>query len=386
MSLTQRTIASQPCWVLRGKDVELAVTKLGAHMAPVTFYRRDRGGIRPYYVSPWQDEGQKIAEPVLVPLRGDFFCMPFGANSAPYRGQKYDLHGEPAGRKWALSGTETVDGVSTMSLRMKTRLPEGEVRREFHTVDGQNVIYTREVLSGYSARVPLGHHATLAMPEKEGSVLVATSGIRYGSTNPTPTGDPAKGEYQSSAPDRRFKSLSRVPLLSHDPRTGDFSAFPTRRGYTDLAAVFHRPGVGKPAWTTATFTTEGYLWFALKDPDLLPTTLLWVSNRGRHFAPWDSRNCCLGLEDVCGFFAEGIAPSLRANFLSRDGIATCVRLSPKQPTEIRYVQGVVRVPRGFGRVRSAKFSAMKVAFKDTSGKTVEAPVNHRFLWGGAPSA
>ena len=50
-----RDVHGQPSWILAGDDVEVAVTKLGGHMAPVTFDRRGKP-FQPYHVSPWQDE------------------------------------------------------------------------------------------------------------------------------------------------------------------------------------------------------------------------------------------------------------------------------------------------------------------------------------------
>ena len=41
-------------------------------------------------------DGLEIDEPVLVPLRGDFFCMPFGANLDPYQGEKHVVLGNAA--------------------------------------------------------------------------------------------------------------------------------------------------------------------------------------------------------------------------------------------------------------------------------------------------
>ena len=112
---------------------------------------------------------------------------------------------------------------------------------------------------------------------------------------------------------------------------------------------------------------------------MLPTTLLWVSNRGRHGSPWNGRNCCVGLEDICGFFADGLVPSVRPNALSKAGIATSVALSPRKATVVNHIQGVVKIPRGFQKVRSARFEPGKVTFISTSGKRAVATVNHEFL-------
>jgi len=106
---------------------------------------------------------------------------------------------------------------------------------------------------------------------------------------------------------------------------------------------------------------------------------VWISNRGRHSAPWNGRNRCLGLEDVCGYFAEGLAPSVRANPLSRRGIPTAVQLSPKRPVTIRYIQGAVRVPAGFDRVERADFAPGQATFTSTTGKSVTVEVSHEYL-------
>jgi hypothetical protein len=95
--------------------------------------------------------------------------------------------------------------------------------------------------------------------------------------------------------------------------------------------------------------------------------------------PWNGRNCCLGLEDVCGFFAEGLARSLGSNLLTKAGIPTAVRLSPEAPTVVNYIQGVVKTPAGFGHVREVEFGAGKVTFHAAGRKKVTAPVCHEFI-------
>src|SRR6187399_1164078 len=72
-----RKLHSQQCFVIDTPQVELAVTELGGHMTAV-FYRDSGKRVAPYYISPWQDEpSSQMPAPVLIPLRGDFFCLPF---------------------------------------------------------------------------------------------------------------------------------------------------------------------------------------------------------------------------------------------------------------------------------------------------------------------
>ena len=77
----KKVVHSQPSIGIQSDQVQLYVTETGGHMAPVTFYRDSDKPISPYHISPWQDEPTApMPAPVLVPLRGDFFCMPFGGN------------------------------------------------------------------------------------------------------------------------------------------------------------------------------------------------------------------------------------------------------------------------------------------------------------------
>lgn len=377
MNVKQKVIAGQPSYVVSNGQVELAVTETGGHMAPVTFCRDTDRPVRPYYISPWQTEGLKVGDPVLAPLRGDFFCLPFGAPSA-HRGVSHACHGETATKKWQCREATTDGDVTCLTMTMTGRKMPGAITKLLMLVGGHNVVYCQHVLEGFSGTTSLGHHATLAVPEEAGSLRVATSPFRLGMTNPDVVGDPAAGHYQSLALGGKFTNLAKVPLLWKDPAHGDCTSFPTRLGFTDVLGVFSK--VGKtPAWTTATVQSEGFLWYSLKDPTVLPATLLWISNRGRHSSPWNGRNRCLGLEDVCGYFANGLADSTKKNLLNEAGIPTTVRLSKRSPTRINYIQGVVRIPRGFRCVKSAAFSPGRVTFASVTGKKVTADVCHEFL-------
>jgi hypothetical protein len=379
MKLT--TIANQPSWTIRNDEVELAVTQAGGQMAPVTFYRRG-AKIQPYYISPWQKEKLAVDDPVLVPLRGDFFCAPFGAPGT-HKGESHKCHGEPAWAKWTLGNFGHSGEATALTLSMKTRVRPGRVTKTLTIVGGQNVVYSRHVMEGYSGAMPLGHHAILAMPARQRSVLISKSPIRFGYTNPTPPGDPGEGSYYSAAVAKRFTGLSRVPMVWGESRFDDFTSFPAHKGFCDMLAVVDKAGA-LPAWTTATFEDEGYTWFSLKDASVLPVTMLWTENHGRHRAPWNGRNSCLGLEDICGFLAEGIAASVGQNALNRAGVPTAVKLSPKAPTVVSYIQGVVATGRGFGRVESVQFGPGKMTFVSSAGKKVTAEVSHEFLQGGNP--
>jgi hypothetical protein len=380
-----RTLHSQPSFVISTKQVELAVTEIGGHMAPVTFFRDSGQPVRPYYISPWQDEKpSKMPVPVLVPLRGDFFCLPFGGNAQEVWGEKHPPHGEIAGSRWILARAKKKGDVTSLTLALETKIRPGRVTKEISLVDGQNVVYSRHVINGFVGRAPLGHHATLAMPEKEGSVRLAMSAFRFGMTCPGLFSDPKQGEYQSLLPGAKWTDLTKVPTAWKGAPDADLTMLPARYGYADLVQIVNEPWekTRGPAWVTATFTESGYVWFALKDPGVLRSTVFWIENHGRHGHPWKGRNNCLGLEDVTAYFADGVAVSSGENALNKEGVATAIELSAAKPTDVNYIQGVVKIPDGFGAVRTLEFAPGEVTFVSTTGQHVTAPVRHEFLKSG----
>jgi len=377
-----RTFHAQPCFVIATKQLEVAVTRRGGHMAPVTFFRDDPQSVQPYYVSPWQDEpSSTMPAPVLVALRGDFFCLPFGGNSEEVAGEKHPPHGEIVGESWKLTRSEKRNDVTTLTLAIETKVRPGRVTKELSLVEGQNVVYSRHTIEGFAGRVPLGHHAILALPEQEGAVRIATSAFRFGLTAPGLFSDPKQREYQALLPGAKWGELSKVPVAWKGVPDADLTRLPGRYGYADLIQLANESWekTQGPAWTTATYADRGYLWFALKDPAVLNSTVFWMENHGRHGPPWNGRNNCLGVEDVTAHFADGLAASIRENRLTKDGVATAVNLSATQPTAVNYLQGVVKIPPGFETVLRLEFGPGQVSFISTTGQRVTAPVRHEFL-------
>jgi hypothetical protein len=103
-----------------------------------------------------------------------------------------------------------------------------------------------------------------------------------------------------------------------------------------------------------------------------------MENHGRHQSPWSGRNRCIGLEDICGYYASGLVPSVADNGLSRAGIPTAL----SAPASVHYVQGVAAIPGEFGRVVDIAFGAGGVTFTDGAGISVQAAVNWRFALSG----
>jgi len=379
--ITERAIHSQPSWVMANDCVEMAVTHLGAHMAPVFFYRNQPQPVQPYYISPWQGEATTLeAGRSEIPLRGDFFCMPFGVDSNPDCEEKHPPHGETSGMLWTLAETNEHGRVKTLSLQMETKARAGHVTRTYSLVDGENVVYDCTTIHGFAGPVTFAHHAVVRSPEHERSLLISTSPLKFGMVYAFPFGDAAAGEYQALEIGAEFATLAQVPSIFKHMGAQDCSSYPARRGFTDLLQLANVPDMDTPAWTAVVNTVDNYIWFALKDVRTLPTTVVWMENHGRHASPWNGRNCALGLEDACTYFGRGIAESSRANLISHRGIKTHHDLSG-DAFEVRYIQGVVKSPPDYGRVVNAIFTANSATFMDEAGTRVTTLVQAGFLYG-----
>ena len=368
---------SQQGWILSNDQVEVFVTSKGGHMAPVVFCKDSPEPVQPYYISPWQNENIGVLDPVLEPLRGDFFCMPLGANVQPYNGEQHYLHGDTARREWGFVELGKSDRIQTITMGMDTVVRKGHVTKKISLVEGQNVLYITHILEGFEGKMPIGHHAILSVPDKEGSLKISVGKFDLGLTDPTVIGNPANGEYQALAMGETFETLEKVPLIWKDPAFGDCSSYPRRTGFTDVLYTLKKPSP-QPAWTTAFNEEEGYLWFAFKDAAMLPTTAIWLSNKGRHGHPWSGRNRCLGLEEICAYCASGIAASVEANMLTEKGFPTYVELSPDEPTNVHVIQGCARVPKTFGKVKDVDFMKNCVRFISETGLDIIVDVAYDF--------
>src|SRR6476620_7496098 len=72
----------------------LAVQRLGAMLAPVTFILADGRQVSPMHIAPWAGEpGAEALPGVLRRLRGEWPCVPFG----------YSVPAEGFAAEWALS-------------------------------------------------------------------------------------------------------------------------------------------------------------------------------------------------------------------------------------------------------------------------------------------
>jgi hypothetical protein len=334
--------------------------------------------IQPYNVAPWCTEKTPGSlPPILKALRGDFFCLPFGGNATPYRGEQHPVHGETANARWDCAAHLDEGGTHCLHLTLDTKIRRGHVDKVLFLRDGHQAVYSRHVLSGFQGPMNPGHHAMLKFPDAPGSGVISTSRFVYGQVFPSQFEDPALGGYNSLKPGAEFKSLARVPLANGG--IADLSRYPARRGFEDLVMVVADEKLPF-AWTAVTFAQEGYAWFALKNPRLLRQTVLWISNGGRHYPPWNGRHInVLGLEEVTGNFHYGLAESAASNPIARKGYPTALQLRPDESLVIPYIMGIAAIPKGFDQVKQIEREKNGIRLIAANDKSAKAPVAMEFL-------
>jgi len=371
-------IAGEQSWSLHSDRVSLGVTREGGHTGPVEFSLGRGRVVAPLHCAPWA--GEKLAPEtpaILRVLRGDFFCMPFGGNATAFRGEKHPVHGETANGRWEFVKAAANDGTARLVLSMETEVRPARVEKMVALRAGETVVYTRHTITGARGPMCLGHHAMLAFGSKRGLVSVAP--FVRGQVFPGAFEDPAAGGYSALMPGAFFSDLGRVPMATGD--FADLREYPAREGFEDLVMVSSKPG-SDFGWSAVSFPDEGYVWFSLKDPRILASTVLWHSNGGRHYAPWSGRHRgVLGIEEVTANFHLGLAESARPNPVSRDGIPTNLVLDPNGALVVNTIMGVAEVPGKFGAVASIRPVAGGIEIRNRAGARVMAPLETDFLHG-----
>ena len=372
------TVEGAPSWRFGNDCVDACVTQQGGHLAPVTF-RTPAGDIQPFSIAPWGTESLPPDTPdLLKTLRGDFFCAPFGGNGTPWRGEAHPPHGETASAVWQSPRLSTpATGRLRFEADITPTVRAGRVSKSIEVCDGETNLYLRHTLAGFTGPMSLGHHAMLKCPAGAGRGHIGLSPFKSGRVLPDPFESPVIGGYSTLKPGATFQDLQHVPLL--DGSDADLSRYPAREGFDDLVMVTTKPR-STPAWSTLAFPDAGYLWFSLRDPSALASTILWFSNGGRHYAPWNGRHRgVIGIEDVTSHFHYGLAESVKNHTQAPTPTPTIQRLTRRKPMLVNYIMGVVPLPPDFDRVKTVRFGDQHVTFVAESGSKVRHAVDHTFL-------
>ncbi|QPC89701.1 hypothetical protein [Mesorhizobium sp. INR15] len=327
--------------------------------------------LKPLHRAPWLDEPRETLPRDLpegtVRLSGDFLCAPFSRSDV----EEAPLHGWPANSAWdVVESAATADGWrATFQLRRKVM--GASVYKILSLRDGHPFLYQEHVFSGGSGAISVAHHPMTAM--KNGGRL-AFSPKRFAATPELPLEpDPTRGRFMFAYP-ARAADLTRFPAA--DGGVVDLTSYRMDHQREDFLTLVEADHSG-PGWTAIAREAEDDLVLVLKNPAELPVTMLWFSNGGRDYAPWNGRHRgVLGIED--GRTALGHAASLGDNWLKREGLATAFDLAEGQSLSFRHVIGTVPLSGGEPpRDIATSQGRMRLGFTDGSARDI--PFDTDFL-------
>jgi hypothetical protein len=343
--MTEKDIHYEKLGSLAWDRGRLDIQALGGMMGPVEVILDDGRAVRPFAVAPWSDnpreEWEATAPPLLKRLRGDWVCFPFGLPGKPrtdvdarwLEGLDANLespdpaqHGTCANVPWRLDKAEP--RALSMSFTPDAKFPVARIERKVTVADGDPAIHFE---TGIAARanceLQWGVHPTFRLPETPGSFEIG-----FGAEKVTVLTYPGVFEKGVSrvAHARVLDGLDAVPMVDGGKRS--FASLPLPFDTEELILVAGHKGVAR-----LTNRAERYRVVMEWDPSVFPSVLLWVSNRGRKFAPWNGRFLGLGVEPVCAPFDLGFAHAVNPNSPMRAlGIPTAQRFSPERDLATRY--------------------------------------------------
>ena len=362
-------VHGEPSWKLTLDRVSLWITCRAAHLAPVEFRLGERT-VSPYALAPWMpDEVDASLPPLLTVLRGDFLCFPFGPQkSAP-------PHGVSANAEWKI----VAGGDDRLHLGLEDPDSGGWLEKIVILREGETAVYCEHRISGVEGRYSYGNHPVIDFSTlADGEGRVSVSPFRWGSVYRGLFSNPFNREYGALKPSATFTDLREVPLLSGEAT--DLTRYPARQGFDDLVMMHAEPPTAEQPFAWSAAVLDGYVWFSLKNPADFPSTLLWISNGGRHGAPWNGRHLGrMGIEEVCSYFADPVDIS-RTDPLAAEGVPTTRHFRKDETVSLRIAQAVAAVPEKFGRVTSiVPAGPGKVVITGESGSTVGSAIDWQFV-------
>ncbi|WP_219784533.1 hypothetical protein [Celeribacter sp. PS-C1] len=292
-------------------------------------------------------------------LAGDFLAAPFGTsdliNDPP--------HGWSANSSWHLiSRTETEDH-ARMKLALERPVMGAKITKQITLYADQPVLYQRHEITGGAGGLTFAHHPMIRVSPGD---HIATS--------------PKRAALTSVAP------LEAAHILAYPGRSADLTQFPARDGSeVDLSHYPHATGdedfvtlveenVDGLGWTAVSRARERDIVIFVKDSRVMPVTMLWMSNGGRDYAPWDGRHDgVLGVEDGCAAGAEGHRAALGDNAVAREGVTTALTLEGGRTHVLCHATVVLDQPEGWAGVADIRFEDHEMIVESRSGASLRVP-------------
>ncbi|MBF9058633.1 hypothetical protein HKCCSP123_05500 [Rhodobacterales bacterium HKCCSP123] len=323
------------------------------------------GGRRPLHSAPWREEVAVQSDPDLPlvnkRLAGDFLCMPFGQDDVAGG----PIHGPTANAPWEVIRQDVAEAHLRLSVHVR-----GATVDKLVQITGPVLYQTHRIVGGEGA-VTFAHHPMIRMAE---GGRLSYSPKRAVLTDPVPQ---YAGHTLWALNQTRPVAGNDLRLDCEDGTEWDLHHYPAGHRVEDFCILVEGRGA-RIGWTVAMRNAEDDMLVVLKDARLMPVTMLWVSNGGRDFSPWNGRHTgVLGIEDGCACGAAGLAAALADNRLTAMGVPTVMPLGGART--IRHAMVSLPRPPGWSEVAEVTLARGRMTLTEIGGGQVSVPFDSGFF-------
>lgn len=319
------------------------------------------GGRHPLHSAPWRDEAEVQENPdiplVNRRLAGDFLCMPFGRDDV----EGGPPHGPTANSPWEVIRQDVAEAHLRLSVPVRGATVDNHAR-----MTGP-VLYQTHRVEGGEGAVSFAHHPMSRMAE---GGRLSFSPKRAVLTDPV-------AQYAG----HNLWALNQIQpdliLPCEDGGDWDLRTYPAGQAVEDFCVLVEARGA-RIGWTVLMRNAEDDMLVVLKDARLMPVTMLWVSNGGRDFPPWNGRHRgVIGIEDGCAAGGTGLAAAQGENRLTAMGVPTVLPLGGTHM--IRHAMVSLPRPPGWVEVRDVTVAKGQVTLTEAGGAEVSVPFDEGFF-------
>lgn len=289
----------------------------------------DGATITPLHTAPWSaEDADPDAPPHQAWLAGDFLAAPFGQGPD-------GLHGIPANGDWRVM--RSLPG--TLRAVLEGAVQGATIVKELSVSDDHPFIYQRHLFIGGSGALPVANHAMVALPNG-GKLSFSRKRWWERPAEPLET----TGGRSCLAYPRRSEDAAEFPAA--DGRTVNLRQYPWGNAHEDFVAGIEDPTT-RLGWTAVVRPSEGDLFLSLRNPAQLPMTMLWHSNGGRDYPPWNGRHKgCLGVEEGIALPMLGLSSRETPDPMTAARQPGLLTLDPHGTVDLRHILGAIRWPTG----------------------------------------
>ncbi|MEL6464255.1 MAG: hypothetical protein AAFQ58_04730 [Pseudomonadota bacterium] len=348
------------------KDTALSLTTLDASHGQVTvdpgvgniraLHLHDGGRtLTPLHSAPWINEAvPQDLSPVERNLSGDFFCAPFGTGDV----EKTPAHGWTANSPWT-----AIKGGTGMTFKLRRKVMGAAITKHMTFAPEAPLLMQQHMIDGGTGGLTVAHHPMVHFAT---TATLSTSPKRVALTPDTPL----EPDRNALACGHQTSDLTALPGQNGQPV--DLTRLPIANRHEDFVTLVENHST--LGWTAILRDSEDDIVFFLKDASVLPITMLWHSNGGRDYAPWNGRHRnVIGVEDGCAAGVTGHRAALSPNPVSKLGSPTVLPLKPGHRHRIAHVTGAIVRPKGWQRVADIMVAGGMLTLTGDTGTTRTLP-------------